>query len=246
MSYENLLLVFVAFALGGILKGAIGAGAPILAVPIMAILVDVPFAVAVFIMPNILSNSVQGWQCRAHIPDKKFTMKFALAGLVGAAFGTVALAGLSSAILTTSVAVIVLVYVTFRLIQPGWIMDMKLANRLAVPVGTVGGILQGATGLSAPVSITFVNALRLERKQFIVTMSLFFSSMALAQLPVQIALGIMTPERFAYSVLAAIPLVAFMPVGGFLARHVSREVFDRIILSLLTLLAFRLLAENFF
>ncbi|WP_146344985.1 sulfite exporter TauE/SafE family protein [Phaeobacter marinintestinus] len=246
MSYEHLFLVCVAFALGGILKGAIGAGAPILAVPIMAILVDVPFAVAVFIMPNILSNAVQGWQFRAHIPDKGFALRFALAGLVGAGLGTIALAGLSSAILTTSVAVIVLVYVTFRLIQPGWTLDMSLANRLAVPVGTIGGVLQGATGLSAPVSITFVNALRLERKQFIATMSLFFSFMALAQLPVQIALGIMTTERFAYSVLASLPLVAFMPVGGFLARHVSREVFDRIILSLLTLLAFRLLAENFY
>lgn len=245
MSVEHLVLVCLAFAMGGILKGAIGAGAPILAVPIMAILVDVPFAVAVFIMPNILSNAVQGWQYRAFFPNNAFAMRFAFAGLAGAAVGTVALAGLSSSILTTSVAVIVLVYVTFRLAQPGWTMGLQLANRLAVPIGLVGGILQGAIGLSAPVSITFVNALGLERRQFIATMSVFFSFMAFAQLPVQMAFGIMTTERFAYSVLASVPLVAFMPVGGFLARHLSRAVFDRIILSLLTMLAIRLLAENF-
>ena len=53
MSIELLILVCVAFVLGGILKGATGAGAPFLAVPLMAILIDVPFAVAVFLAPGV-------------------------------------------------------------------------------------------------------------------------------------------------------------------------------------------------
>lgn len=46
ISLEHLVPVFVAFLFGGILKGTTGVGAPFLAVPIMAIIVDVPFAVA--------------------------------------------------------------------------------------------------------------------------------------------------------------------------------------------------------
>ncbi len=244
MSIEYLILVALAFALGGILKGAIGAGAPVLAVPVLAILVDVPFAVAVFVIPNIVSNSVQLIRFRAHIPNRRFAWRFAIAGFLGAALGTIALAGLSSDVLTTAVALIVMVYVAFRLFQPNWRLAMGLAEKLAIPIGALGGVLQGATGLSAPVSVTFVSAIKLERQQFIPTISLFFVGMALAQLPFQVVLGVMTWERLAYSALATLPLVASMPIGAFLARHISREVFDRIILSLLTLLALRLFFGN--
>ncbi len=245
MTFEYLALVAIAFALGGILKGATGAGAPILAVPVMALLVDVPFAVAVFVFPNLISNAVQFWTHRRQVKDNRFVWKFALAGAVGAAIGTLALKAFSSNALSTSVAVIVLIYVSFRLANPGWKLAGKMANRLAVPVGAMGGILQGATGLSAPVSITFVNAIQMERKQFISTMSFFFMFMALTQLPLQLWLGVMTQERFLYSLLATLPLVLFMPVGEFLARHISRKIFDKIILVLLTLLGLRLLAQHF-
>ena len=65
--------------------------------------------------------------------------------------------------------------------------------------------------------------------------------MGLIQLPLQIALGIMTGERFFYSVLALLPLLLSMPVGAWLGRRLSPVAFDRVILVLLTGLAARLL-----
>ena len=243
MTLELALLVCVAFSLGGVLKGATGAGAPFFAVPLMAILVDVPFAVAVFLIPNVISNAWQIWHYRDDFPETRFAARFALAGVVGAGIGTVALAGLSSAILVASVAIIVLVYVAFRLMNPAWKLDWVTANKIVLPVGTIGGFFQGAIGLSAPVSITFMNAVRLERRAFIATMSLYFFAMALIQFPTQVVFGIMTFERFVYSALATIPLLAGLPIGNFLARHLSSKAFDRIILGVLTLLALRLLAR---
>ncbi|PRY25184.1 hypothetical protein CLV78_102361 [Aliiruegeria haliotis] len=242
---EELLLVFAAFALGGILKGATGAGAPILAVPIMALLVDVPFAVAVFILPNIASNAVQAWTHRTSIPDRRFVATFALAGAFGAVLGTYMLARLSGSILSAAVGWIVLGYVAFRLARPHWKLSMQFATRLCAPVGVAGGILQGAIGLSAPVSITFLNAMQLERRAFISTISFFFAAMAFAQLPGQVAFGIMTWERLLYSALATVPLMGFMPVGSFLARHISKDVFDRVLLLLLTLISLRLVVDGF-
>ena len=85
MSPETLLLVFLAFGLGGVLKGATGAGAPFLAVPIMSILVDVPFAVAVFLLPNLASNGWQVFRYRRDFPGRGFALSFALAAMAGAA-----------------------------------------------------------------------------------------------------------------------------------------------------------------
>lgn len=244
MPSEGLLLVIVAFALGGVLKGATGAGAPLLAVPVMALLVNVPFAVAVFTVPNIASNAVQAWRYRASAPDMGFVMRFAVSGAFGAFLGTLALAGLSTRTLSLAVALAVLIYVAFRLARPHWELRMPVARRLAVAAGAVAGMLQGATGVSAPASLTFVNAIRLSRQQFIPTMSFFFLFTGLAQFPTQLALGVMTWERFLYGAFAMLPLVAFMPLGAILARNLSRAVFDRVILGLLSLLALKLLWES--
>lgn len=231
--------------MGGILKGAIGAGSPLIAVPILALLVDVPFAVAVFVMPNIISNAIQAWRFRAHIHDHKFAMRYSGFGILGVFFGTLALAGFSSQALMMCVSFAVLAYVVFRIVNPEWKLSSEAALRLSAPLGGAAGVLQGATGISAPLSVTFMNALGLERRPFIATMTLFFVSMAVVQLPMQAAIGVMTFERLFYSLLATIPMLAGMPVGAYLAKFIPRTVFDKIILALLTILAIRLLMPIF-
>jgi uncharacterized membrane protein YfcA len=48
-------------------------------------------------------------------------------------------------------------------------------------------------------------------------------------------------DQFRLSLMALVPLLGGMPIGAWAARHVSREAFDKLILSLLTLVAIRLL-----
>ena len=62
-----LALAGLALLLGGVLKGATGAGGPIVAIPILSLLYSVPFAVTVFVLPNLLTNLWQLWQYRQYI-----------------------------------------------------------------------------------------------------------------------------------------------------------------------------------
>ena len=61
------------------------------------------------------------------------------------------------------------------------------------------------------------------------------------QVPSLIYLGILTSERALFSCVALIPLFAFMPVGAMLARFLSPERFNQMLLALLFLLAMRLI-----
>ncbi|MFU8881574.1 MAG: sulfite exporter TauE/SafE family protein [Rhodobacterales bacterium] len=239
-------LVIIAFALGGILKGATGAGAPVIAVPLMTIFFGAPFAVAVFSIPNLVTNIWQGWVYRDHVVKGPLMLRFAVAGALGAGIGSFMLAWLPTEALTLTVALSVLAYVGFRAARPGWTLALPHAERLAAPLGLLGGILQGAAGLSAPVSLSFLNAIRLERGQFIVTISVFFFGMALVQIPLLTGLGILTAERFLLSCLALVPLMATMPLGAWLARRISANAFDRVILVLLVLLSLRLIWQAVF
>jgi hypothetical protein len=155
--------------------------------------------------------------------------------------GTYLLANLSIDTLSLIVAGGVLLYIALRLIWPGMALSLGLATRLAVPMGVAAGVLQGAAGLSAPISISFLNAIRLERVLFISTISLFFAVMSLVQIPALFAFGILTPARGLLSFLALVPLLGFMPVGGWLARSVSKETFDRVLLTVLAGLSIKLI-----
>ncbi|MFP4239760.1 sulfite exporter TauE/SafE family protein [Rhodosalinus sp.] len=237
---EGLLLIALAFAAGGVLKGAIGAGVPVIVVPIMALYHGVPFAVAVFALPSLLSNGWQGWHYRAHLLPARFLILLTLGAGLGAAIGSVLLAALSGPVLMGTVAGMTLAYVAFRFARPHWVLERHVADRLVMPAGLVAGVMQGAAGISAPVSITFISAMRLPREAFIATISVLFLAMSVVQIPALWSLGILTPDRLMLSLAACVPLFGGMPVGNVLARYMARETFDRIVMALLVVIAVRL------
>lgn len=236
----SVVIAIVFLALGGMVKGATGAGAPVLAVPAMAMLYDVKLAVVIMMVPNLLTNIWQWWQYRDSLLETRFVVLFAAAGAIGTVIGTWLLATLPQEFLSLTLAAVVFVYVIFRFLRPEWVLSRAAALKLSAPVGVIAGALQGASGISAPVSLSFLNAMRLERPAFIATVSVFFLMMTVTQIPALMALGIMTPILLGVSALALIPILAMMPVGARLAERFSRDVFDRVMLVMLLLLAVKL------
>ena len=88
----EILIAFLCLAAGGVLKGATGAGAPVLAVPALAMMFDVRVAVVTMLVPNLLTNVWQAWQFRGDRLPNRFILAFSLAGAIGVVGGTVMLA----------------------------------------------------------------------------------------------------------------------------------------------------------
>ena len=240
-----IIAVLVAFALGGILKGATGAGAPIITIPVIAAFYDVRIAVIIMVVPNLLTNIGQLYQFRKTILPKFFTLSFALGGGIGAFLGTILLVNLSIKILTLSVAFIVIIYILLKLIVPSWKLTYKKAEKLVFLMGAGGGVLQGTAGLSAPISITFLNSMKLERNQFIPTISVYFGVMSIFQMPTLYYYDFLNLEIIIVSFISTLVLLLFMPFGSWIAKSVSKESFDKITLILLGFIAFRIIYLNF-
>ena len=237
----GLAAILLALVLGGVMKGATGAGAPVVAVPVIAAFTDVRLAVLVMVVPNIATNALQLIRYRGGGTRDGLAWRFGLGGALGAIVGTFLLVALPVRALSLIVAVAVAVYVLLRVARPDMRLGRARALRWSVPAGLVGGVLQGAGGVSAPVSVSFVNAMRLERVPFIVTMSTFFLVMSLAQVVALAGGGLLNTATVLLSVAACVPLLAAMPLGNYLATKVSAQTFDRLILALLVALAARLL-----
>lgn len=240
---SSALVILAALFLGGLLKGAAGAGAPVVAVPVMAAFFDVRLAVIIMVAPNLVTNLLQLRLYRHHHLAGGFALRLAGSGAAGAAIGSVILAKLPVAALTLVLAGVIILYVAVRLALPSLRLSLATANRVVLPLGLAAGILQGVGGISAPISLSLLNAMRLERAVFIATISGFFAAMSVAQMPVLFAYGLMTPALLALGAPALAALFAGMPVGAWLARYMSAQAFDRVVMGLLCVLAARLILD---
>jgi uncharacterized membrane protein YfcA len=236
-----LLAIALAVTIGGILKGATGAGAPVLAVPVIAAFYDVRVAVAVMVLPSLMTNLVQMKKYRAHRIAPGFARNMAVGGALGAAVGTILLVQVSISALKATMAALIVMYILLRFARPNLKLSISVGRLCAMPAGFLAGVLQGAVGISAPVSLTFLNAMRLERDAFIFTVSVFFASMSATQFVAQVHFGIMTLEMALLGLVALIPLVGAMPIGHWLGRRFDARTFDVAILAFLGVLAMRLI-----
>lgn len=242
----TLFAVTVAIGLGGVLKGATGAGFPVIAVPVIASFYDARAAVAILVIPNIVTNLNQVRRYRAYAVNQGFARKFALAGGLGVGVGTVFLAWLPTTAIQLSMAAIIFVYIALRVLRPDFKLSLPVAERYVWAAGSIGGALQGAVGISAPVSVTFLNSMGMHRTAFIFIVSSFFAAMCLVQIPLQIYFEIMTAETVLLGVFALLPLTIALPIGERIGKTFDPILFDRITLFFLFALAIRMVANGLF
>lgn len=240
----EIAVIAISLAAGGVLKGATGAGAPILAVPAMAAFFDVRFAIIVMLVPNLVTNAAQAWRFRRHLPEAGLVAPMLAGGVMGIVLGTYALRSLDTDTLSLLVAVSVFGYVALRMARPDWVLPMATARRVALPAGALAGLLQGATGISAPVSITFLNAIRLGREGFIAAISTFFVTFTSMQAILIWWSDIIRPGEIWIGIAALVPVTLAMPAGAWLGRRLPPAMLDRVILAILTVLAGKLIFDS--
>ena len=222
----------LALAAGAVVKGATGMGLPLVALPVLTTVFGLQHAVGLMTIPLIVTNVWQVWRFRAEAraPRLGFMPWFLVGGAVGIGLGTWALTALPERVLVLSLGVILLAYVALRIATPHWVLSLELARRLGPLAGIGGGTLQGATGISAPIGVTFIHSMNLERAAHVFAVSAMFLTFAVVQLPSLWLAGVMRPEWLLQGLLALIPILVFMPLGQWISGKLSRQAFDRMIL----------------
>lgn len=241
LTLVELAVIVLSLFMGGVVKGVTGAGAPIVAIPVMAALVDLPTAVMIMLVPNALTNIRQALMFRKALPHRGFLFPYLIGGCLGVLLGTALLTGLSTRGLDLLVACAVLLYVAFRLAKPSWAMSRDLADRLALPAGAVAGVLQGATGLSAPATLGFLSAVKFARPTFVGTVAILFLVFSIVHITSLAFLQIFTPDFALLSLFALAPILVGMHAGGHFADRIPQSIFEYVVLALLVAVAARIL-----
>lgn len=217
-----LIVIAIGLAMGGILKGATGAGMPVIAVPVIAAFYDIRLAVIIIIIPNFAINLQQLWRYRRDAGSRRVTAQLVVGGMIGAVVGTITLVSLPQTSLMLLMAAIILIYIALRLARPSFQIPLPIAERTAWIAGGLGGILQGALGISSPAAITFLSALKLPRPNFIFSASAFFAAMCIPQAIVATHYGLIDKQIALLGLISIVPLMASVRLGDWIGnRHVG-------------------------
>lgn len=215
---------------------------PLIAVPFIAATMGLQHAIAVLLVPILVSNAGQLWRFRHARGDARFgfLLPMTIACGFGVVGGTWFLTSVPERGLALTLGLLLLGYLVLRLTNPHFAVGPQAAVRWATPAGLGAGLLHGATGISAPIGVTFIHAMRFARDQHVYAVSAMFMVLALVQAPSLWIAGVLRPEWVLQGVFALVPTFLFMPVGQWLASKLSPEAFDRMILIFLGVIGLKM------
>ena len=246
LSMETVVVIVVVLALGSFAKAVTGIGLPVFAVPIMASMIGMERTVVIMVIPTVVSNGWLAWTFRSSATLNRDLPIVLGTGFVGVALGSWALASLNDQVMFLILALWTWVYLILAVFKPELKMPMALRRPLSPFVGVIAGIMQGATGVSGPVLVTYFHSLKIPKETYLFSVTLTFLVLASWQVFALVPLGLFTLSRMYEGLLALIPTVVMIPLGVRLARVMSPRAFNNALLVVLFLTSLRLFQRGLF
>ena len=225
-------------------SGGSGLGLPTVSLAILTVAFDLPTAMALLIVPSLLTNMWQG-SVGGHtrVLIKRLWLFLACAG------GTVLLGaqGLSAIelwVLSALLGLLIALYATIGLTGYRLQISPRSQAWAAPAFGVVNGVLTGLTGSFVFPGVVYLQSLGLDRNQFVQAMGLLFTVSTLA-LAVALGLtGFMSEELAVHSGFGVIPALVGMVAGQRLRRTMTEAQFRQIFFIALLLLGIYIILQQ--
>jgi uncharacterized protein len=238
------LLVALAVALAGFVKGSIGFGFPTLGTPLLALVVDVKTAFLVLIVPNIAMDGVQLFRAEVSRAIVRRIAPVVVLGGVGMVVGTRLLVTLEPRTVSLILGAFILVFVALNATRLSPRLPARWepwASPLAgVAVGVIGGITNAP---GTPLALYFY-ALGLAKREFVGAVAFSFVLYKSVQLGAVIWYGLMTWRLLGASLLLTLAAFAGFALGLRVQDRMPPAAFNRAVLTFLAVLGAWLVARN--
>lgn len=227
--------------LGGVVKGALGVGLPLVAVPLLSLIIPAPQAIGLLVVPVLVSNVLQARQGgRLAFAIRRFGPLMA-GQLVATLLAVHWSQQLSVKGLNIAIALTVISAVVIMVLQPSGEIPARHQRWVGPVVGAVAGAMGGLSSLTGPLLITYLMALRLGREEFVGSISIIYLFGAVPMYAAMLWWDRFGWAEVGWSCLGLLPVYVGMKLGGRLRGRMSEELFRRALLGFLTLLSVMLI-----
>ncbi|MGB6239304.1 MAG: sulfite exporter TauE/SafE family protein [Bradyrhizobium sp.] len=238
--------VICSLIVAGLLKGTIGVGMPVVALPLLSLFIDVKSAAMLLSMPLIFSNLPQALE-GGKTGRCLMQLTLVILGMIPGLFLGVRVLLALDANAAKIIAGLVLMGVGgVTLLAP----RLKLQSRLVFPTGITfgffGGILGGIAALPGPLVFIFLLAKGLRGKAFTKEASLYLVVSAGL-----LAILLTASRQFSWldvsvSAAALLPVVLGMYVGQHMRDKIAPETFTKLVLIAVIAVGAELLGHGIF
>jgi len=240
----HLLIVSIVVCVAAAIKGAIGFGFPLLAIPLLSIALGPHVAIPLVVFPTLLSNLMlvsRGSGGGTDVRPFLLTLSGLAVGVVVGAFLINAMSPRTLSVLVAAVSAAYVVATVFHLPQS---IPAVAGQRAGPVVGLAAGLLGGSTGIFSPVLAVYLHMLRLEKRAFVFWMTLMFFVGNIAQVASYLRLGLYGGPVMGTALLACAPMALGTWAGIRLQDRLPPETFSRIVLAVVFLASLNLLARG--
>jgi len=245
MSETFYLFFILIFIVAGLVKGITGMGLPTVAMGLLSILIPLPVAAALLIIPSLVTNVWQLFSGPSLIKMLKrlwLMMLFVMLGTIG---GAVLLMNIDPSWSSLGLGIALIFYAGYALLSPVFIVPRKAEKWLSPAIGGITGLVTGATGVFVMPAVPYLQSLNFNKDELIQALGLSFSISTIA-----LAIGLFMHgsfhfEQLSLSAVAIVPALLGMWVGQKIRAKISPKRFRQFFLLFLVILGLELILRSF-
>ncbi|RYF10831.1 MAG: sulfite exporter TauE/SafE family protein [Deltaproteobacteria bacterium] len=219
------LLIIGTFLFAGLVKGVIGMGLPTVAMGLLGLAMRPAEAAAMLLLPSLVTNV---WQLLTG-PRFDVLLRRLWPMMLGVVVGTLAGSGIlvstASRFAATGLGTALLLYAVTGLAKLRLRVPPAAESWAGPLVGALTGLVTGATAVFVIPAVPYLGSLGLERDDLVQALGLSFTVSTLALAGGLALHGALPFAASGTSVLALLPALAGMWVGGRLRARVHPEAF---------------------
>jgi len=223
------LLIFIAFAflLAGFVKGTLGLGLPTVAMGLLAVTMPPGQAIAIVIVPAIVTNIWQTFVGPYLRDILKRLWPLMVGTVVGIRLNAGLLTGPYAAYGTVILGLLLVIYAIVGLSK----FRFKVARRdekwIGGIVGVMTGLISAATGVQVIPSMPFMQAIGMERDELVQALGVFFTTATVALAFNLTAAGLLTAATALPGAVAMAASFVGMFIGQAVRSRMEPDVFRR-------------------
>ena len=238
-----IIIITLAVLAGGLVKGTLGFGMPMVALPIIAFIIPPTTAMILLCAPIFLTNFLQ-IKFRQGVSSYRFLPMF-LSLIVGLIIG----ARLILEINVNTITQIIAVSIIFAALVNCFGIKIKNINKnhentITSLIGFGSGILGGLSTFYGPPMLAYLVAVDLPKEKFVRTVSTMYFIGSFPLYGSLIYYGFATKEDLIFSLILIIPAFIAQQVGTKIRDKFNQKQFRICILITLIILGFSLLVKT--
>ena len=229
MADPNLLImVGVVFCLAGFVKGMVGLGLPTVSLGLLSIIVDLPTAMALLVMPSLATNVWQALAGGQIGPLWRRLWLFLLMAVVMVHLGAQLSTLVETQFLHRCLGALLLLYAISGLMTKPPQLSPRLEMILGPVCGAINGLLTGLTGMLFVPGVMFLQSIGLPRDALVQAMGMLFAT-STASLGLALYRHDLMPLSLGIvSAVALLPALIGMQIGLRLRQRLSQDLFRQL------------------